>query len=180
MRPIIWIPKLQSQTRIAISFLLFLGYMAYRDFVSFAETASPAPARQGPPLTDAERAFFEAKIRPVLVDHCYRCHSPQAKEVEGGLLLDNRASFRKGGLDGPVIVPGNPDASLLIQALRYGNKDLAMPPDDGGGKLPDSVIHDFETWVRMGAPDPRDGAVVTPAAKHGIRLRRRSGGHFNR
>jgi hypothetical protein len=160
MRAMVWMPKMQSKTRVAVAFLVVLGCMVYRDFVSFGATGAPAPARQGPPLTDAQRTFFESKIRPVLASKCYKCHSAQAKEIEGGLLLDTRQGVLKGGEDGSIIVSGNPGASVLIQALRYGNKDLAMPPDDAGGKLPDAVIHDFETWVKMGAPDPRDGAVV--------------------
>ncbi len=162
MRLRVWIPKMQSRTRVGIAFLLIVGSLTYFDFVSFADTQAPSSSRN-PAITEDQRAFFEAKIRPVLVKNCYSCHSPQAKEVEGGLLLDNRANFSKGGVDGPVIIPGNPDKSLLIQALRYGNKDLAMPPQDGGGKLPDGVIRDFETWVKMGAPDPRDGGAVTVA-----------------
>ncbi len=155
---------MQSKTRLAIVLFLFVGWMSYHDFVSFAGTEDPAHVQQGPALTDDQRQFFESKIRPVLVKSCYQCHSAKAKEVEGNLLLDSRAGLRQGGADGPVIVAGNADASILIQALRYANKDLAMPPKDGGGKLPDSVIRDFETWVKMGAPDPRDGAAA-PAPK---------------
>jgi hypothetical protein len=163
MRPTLWIPRVQPKTRVGIVFLLVVGCVVYRDFVSLAQDAAQTPSQQN--LTDAQRAFFESKIRPVLVNSCYSCHSAQAKEVEGGLLLDTRQGVLKGGVDGPIITTGNPDASLLLQALRYGNKDLQMPPPDNGGKLPDSVIHDFETWVRMGAPDPRGGGVVTPTAK---------------
>ncbi|MCA9086517.1 MAG: DUF1549 domain-containing protein, partial [Planctomycetaceae bacterium] len=101
--------------------------------------------------------FFEAKIRPVLVEKCYSCHSDQAGEVQGGLLLDSREGVRRGGDSGAAVVPGNLSASLLISAIRYSNDDLMMPPKDQGGKLPDNVKRDFETWVRMGAPDPRDG-----------------------
>jgi len=165
MRQTPWIPKTQPQTRLAVAFLLFLGSLVYRDFDSFAEPPVPAPSNPNPILTNDQRVFFESKIRPVLVKNCYGCHSAKAKEVEGGLLLDTRQGVLKGGENGKIIVPGNADASLLIQALRYGNKDLQMPPDDGGGKLQDSVIHDFETWVKMGAPDPRDGGVVTSVAK---------------
>lgn len=147
----------------AAAFLVVLGPMVYRDYVTFGDAAVTTPPE--PNLTDAQRTFFESRIRPVLVKSCYGCHSAQAKEVEGGLLLDTRAGVLKGGVDGPIIVRGNVDASPLIQALLYGNKDLQMPPPDSGGKLPDSVISDFETWVRMGAPDPRGGGVVAPAAK---------------
>jgi len=98
--------------------------------------------------------FFEKKIRPVLIEHCYKCHSTEAaeaKKLKGGLFLDSRDRLAKGGESGPVIVPGDAHKSLLIQALRYTG-DTKMPPK---GKLPDAVIADFEAWVKMGAPDPR-------------------------
>jgi Protein of unknown function (DUF1553)/Protein of unknown function (DUF1549)/Planctomycete cytochrome C len=95
--------------------------------------------------------FFEQKIRPVLVQHCYSCHSAEAKKPRGGLLLDSRAGVVKGGASGPAVVPGKANESLLIQALRYD--ELAMPPQ---GKLPPQVIADFERWVARGAPDPRE------------------------
>ncbi|HMF10768.1 MAG TPA: c-type cytochrome domain-containing protein, partial [Gemmataceae bacterium] len=94
--------------------------------------------------------FFEKKIRPVLVEHCYKCHATTAKKVRGGLLLDSRDGVRKGGESGPVIVPGDPSASRLMKGLRYD--ELQMPPN---GKLPDKVIADFETWIKQGAVDPR-------------------------
>src|SRR6266540_1413725 len=99
--------------------------------------------------------FFERKVRPVLVQRCYECHSQTAKKKRGGLLLDSRDGVRKGGDSGPAIVPGRPDESRLIKAIRYTDENLHMPPK---GKLPDTVIADLETWVKMGAPDPRDVA----------------------
>jgi hypothetical protein len=145
-------------------FLVALSCISYHDLVSFAATAI-AGATAGPPITDAQRAFFEAKIRPVLVKNCYTCHSASAKDIGGGLMLDTRLGLLRGGADGKVISPGNPDRSMLIKAIRYTDQDLQMPPDDGGGKLSDTVIHDFETWVKMGAPDPRDGLNVAPPPK---------------
>ena len=109
-------------------------------------------------IDPAEVAFFEKKIRPVLVEHCYRCHSVQAKMPKAGLHLDSRAGIRRGGESGPAIVPGKIDESLLIQALRH--EELEMPPDR---KLPDRVIADFVAWVRNGAPDPRDHPTVRKA-----------------
>ena len=97
--------------------------------------------------------FFETNIRPVLVKHCYECHSSTVRDPEGGLLLDSRESSRRGGDSGPAVVPGDVENSLLIDALRYGS--LQMPPD---GKLSDRTIADFVKWVKMGAPDPRDHA----------------------
>src|SRR5262245_4145455 len=95
--------------------------------------------------------FFEKKIRPVLVEHCYACHSQEAKKVRAELLLDTRDGLLKGGESGPAVVPGNPGKSLLLQALRQTD-DLRMPPNK---KLPDAVIADFAKWIEMGAPDPR-------------------------
>jgi hypothetical protein len=96
--------------------------------------------------------FFETKIRPVLAEHCYSCHSQAAKKQRGGLLLDSRDALRAGGDSGPAIVPGRPGESLLIKAVRHSSAELRMPPK---GKLPDAVIGDFERWVKLGAPDPR-------------------------
>jgi len=106
-------------------------------------------------------ALFEAKIRPVLVRECYSCHAAGAKSVKGGLRLDSRAAVRAGGESGPVLVPGKPEESPIMEALRH--EGLAMPPK---GKLPDGVIADFERWIRLGAPDPRDGEAgpTAPAA----------------
>ncbi|MCZ6794346.1 MAG: PSD1 and planctomycete cytochrome C domain-containing protein [Planctomycetota bacterium] len=107
--------------------------------------------------------FFEKKIRPVLVEHCYRCHAPGKRgekgkrRPKGGLRLDRRDGWMRGGESGPAIVPGDPDASLLIRALRHDDPDLQMPPKK---KLSDEVIADFERWVRLGAPDPRTGSAA--------------------
>ncbi len=113
--------------------------------------------------------FFEKKVRPILVESCYKCHSAQAEKVKGGLLLDTRAAVLKGGDTGPAIVAGDPEKSLLIKAVRYTDEDLQMPPK--GKKLSTEQIANLEAWVKMGAPDPRtDGArlassVVTGEAR---------------
>jgi hypothetical protein len=106
---------------------------------------------------DSGTDFFESKIRPVLVEHCYKCHSTQAKKQQGGLHLDTRDALRKGGDNGPVIVPGKPAESLLLKAVHYTDADLKMPPK---GKLPDAVIADLEKWIALGAPDPRGTATA--------------------
>ncbi len=98
----------------------------------------------------AETAFFEKKIRPVLVEHCYKCHAADARVVRGGLRVDSRDGLIAGGDSGAAIVPGQPENSLLLEALRY--EGFEMPPK---GRLPDAVIADFETWIRNGATDPR-------------------------
>jgi cytochrome c553 len=141
-------------------------------FLSLAEYRKALPPRPGGaakrdaseggigsvsgPITPEQEKFFEDKIRPMLMTQCAKCHAQTAEKLRGGLRVDNRESLRRGGDSGPVIVPGKPDESLLIRAIRYREEDLRMPPK---GKLPDAVIADFETWVKMGAPDPRtDGA----------------------
>lgn len=105
--------------------------------------------------------FFEKKVRPLLVGRCYECHSEERK-IKGGLRLDLRAGWQDGGNSGPALVPGKPNESLLLQAVRYGDPDLAMPPD---GKLPKEEIAILEEWIRRGAPDPRDGSVAKKARK---------------
>ncbi|MEO2015370.1 MAG: DUF1553 domain-containing protein [Fuerstiella sp.] len=100
----------------------------------------------------AKLEFFEAKIRPVLVEHCYKCHATDAKNVRGGLLLDSKAAALDGGESGAAVVPGAPDESLLLLAMKH--ESYEMPPDR---KLPDAIIADFEEWIRDGAVDPRVG-----------------------
>ncbi|MCX6858168.1 MAG: DUF1549 domain-containing protein [Verrucomicrobia bacterium] len=104
-------------------------------------------------------AFFEQKVRPVLAEHCYSCHSAQAKKLKGNLYLDSKAGWEKGGDSGdPIIVPGKPEASLLIRSIQHLEADMEMPPKKP--KLPEAVIADLVTWVKMGAPDPRDGVKI--------------------
>lgn len=104
-------------------------------------------------------AFFEQKIRPVLVEHCYSCHSSEAKKLKGNLYLDSKAGWQKGGDSGePAILPGDPEASLLIRTVKHLEEDMEMPPKKP--KLPDAVIADLVTWVKMGAPDPREGVKL--------------------
>jgi Protein of unknown function (DUF1553)/Protein of unknown function (DUF1549)/Planctomycete cytochrome C len=95
--------------------------------------------------------FFESKIRPVLIEHCYDCHS--VDNIEGGLRVDLAATLRRGGEHGPAIVPLRPEASLLLTAISHTDTKLKMPPK--GAKLSDAIIADFRKWIDMGAPDPR-------------------------
>ncbi|QDT11276.1 DUF1553 domain-containing protein [Planctomycetes bacterium K23_9] len=99
--------------------------------------------------------FFENKIRPVLVQHCYECHAAGADEVGGALLLDSKQGMVVGGDSGPVLESGNADASVLVAAMRYESSE--MPPS---GKLPDEVIQDFEKWIAAGATDPRSSVTA--------------------
>ena len=111
----------------------------------------------GGPAAGAEFApedleFFEQKIRPVLVEHCYTCHN-STELSESGLRLDYRDGLLEGGMRGPAIEPGKPRSSLLLRAMRHPSLDFRMPL--GGAKLPDDVVADFERWIEIGAPDPR-------------------------
>lgn len=104
-------------------------------------------------------AFFEQRIRPALIEHCYECHSADAKKLRANLLLDTKAGWQKGGDSGePAIIPGQPERSLLIRSIQHLEDDLLMPPKKP--KLPAAVIADFVTWVRNGAPDHREGGAI--------------------
>jgi len=121
--------------------------------------------------TEAGIAFFESKVRPVLVQHCYSCHSAEAGESEGELQLDTRTAIRKGGDRGPAVVPGDQQASWLLTAMLHADIDLKMPPKRE--RLPEAVIADFKKWIEMGAPDPRDGDAAA-----GIKIRKKAGRDF--
>jgi hypothetical protein len=129
---------------------------AFRGAILVAIVLAQSPELRA---ADAGIDFFEKKIRPVLVERCYRCHSAGAKKVKGELLLDSREGVLKGGASGPAVVPGKPGQSLLLKALRHQD-DLKMPPD---GKLADAVVADFAAWIRRGVPDPRDGKQIAVA-----------------
>lgn len=123
--------------------------------------SAPAVWAAAPAPTPEQIEFFETNIRPALQEHCADCHSAAGGKVKGGLDLDTRAGWEKGGETGPAIVPGDPESSLLITAVRRMDKDLAMPPKK---ELPRRVVEHFITWVKMGAPDPRAGHTAsTPA-----------------
>jgi hypothetical protein len=101
-------------------------------------------------------ALFETRVRPILVEHCYKCHSTESKQAKGGLKLDTRSAIRKGGDSGPAVVPGDVDESLLLQAVAFDGGFYDMPPS---GKLPEASIEALREWVRAGAVDPREDAV---------------------
>jgi Protein of unknown function (DUF1553)/Protein of unknown function (DUF1549)/Planctomycete cytochrome C len=121
------------------------------------QTESSQQAQSEPTPEGLE--FFEKKIRPVLKENCYMCHSAETKSPQGGLKLDSIEAMLKGGASGkPAVVPGDLEKSLLIQAIRYTDAKLQMPPVE---KLSDQVIKDFEEWVKMGAPAPRSSSSKT-------------------
>jgi hypothetical protein len=117
----------------------------------------------------ADLDLFEKRIRPILVGHCYECHSVERKKKEGGLSLDSREAVLKGGDSGPAIVPGDPEKSLLITAVRHADKDLKMPPER---KLSATQIDDLTAWVKSGAPDPR---LATSSSTPGVVSRPKGG-----
>ncbi|MDQ6707021.1 MAG: DUF1549 domain-containing protein, partial [Acidobacteriota bacterium] len=115
-------------------------------------------------------SFFETKIRPVLATKCYGCHSSTAKAPMGGLALNTKAGLAAGGSGGVVVVPGKPAESRLAKALTYADPHLQMPPS---GKLPDSVIADFNQWIAGGAVDPRTDSISaggTPSPLRGMSI----------
>jgi hypothetical protein len=116
-----------------------------------AETVQP---------TAESLVFFKEKIQPVLEAKCSKCHSAASEKLKGGLRLDYRDGLLRGGETGAAIVPGDPEKSLLIKAIRYVSDDLQMPPKE---KLTTQQIADFEAWVRMGAPDDRVEVVAASA-----------------
>lgn len=126
--------------------------LAPQAFAQAQPTSKTIPADQ--------LAFFEKKIRPVLVAQCYSCHSSEAEKPKGKLVLDTREGIRKGGVSGPAVIPGNTKDSLLLLAIRYHDESLRMPPK---AKLSETIVADFEQWIKMGAPDPRDGGVRAAA-----------------
>lgn len=106
--------------------------------------------------------FFESKVRPVLIQHCYECHSKESGEASGKLRLDSRNAWMSGGTRGQAIMPGKPDQSLVFRAVNYHESDMQMPPD---GKIPDAQIADLKKWIEMGADDPRVEESASPAAQ---------------
>ena len=112
--------------------------------------------------------FFENRIRPVLVEHCYECHRVDSEVLGGGLVLQHADGMIAGGDSGPAVVPGDVEASELIAAIRYESTE--MPPD---GRLDDQTIADFEAWISAGAIDPRQASADSgPVAPEGIDLER--------
>ncbi len=127
--------------------------------------ASNAPPASG--LTPEELEFFESKIRPLLIERCYSCHSDQFNTTMGDLRLDTREGWVAGGSRGTAILPGKPSESLLIQAISYQHPDLSMPPQ---GPLSPEEIELLEQWVGLGAPDPRTEGLSQTGEKESIDL----------
>ncbi len=123
-----------------------------------AGAAEPAPE---------QLEFFEHKVRPLLVDHCYGCHSAEAEakgKLKAGLHLDSLAGMMQGGDSGAALTPGDPAKSLIVEAVNYSNEDMTMPPK---AKLPEAQIQVLTEWVKIGAPWPGASATPALAQKHG-------------
>jgi hypothetical protein len=126
-----------------------------------AVVACALPATADPKPAPEAVEFFEAKVRPVLAEQCYSCHGP--KKQSASLRLDRKADLLKGGENGPVVVPGDPDKSPMIQAVRQAG-DLKMPPKS---KLPAEAVEALTHWVKIGAPYPDDAvAAADPGKTH--------------
>jgi hypothetical protein len=135
-------------------------------FTVFALSGASVIAAVTAEPTREQTEFFENKIRPILKENCYKCHSVEEGKSKGGLTLDTKMGFQKGGENGAIVVPGDLAKSPLITAVTYLDKDLQMPPK--GEKLTDQQIADLKTWVKMGAPDPRKDDANTASKLTGL------------
>jgi hypothetical protein len=140
-----------------------------------AGLAAAEAAPQAAPDDAAAVEFFEKKVRPVLVDRCFSCHSAGAQKLKGGLRLDSLEAALKGGDTGPALVPGKPEKSPLVEAITYQNIDFRMPPK---GKLPPEQIADLTQWVKLGAIWPKVDASTTAARKVEFDLEKRKAEHW--
>ena len=136
-----------------------------------ASQATVAAAAPTPEQLD----FFEKKVRPLLAESCYSCHSNKAKKLKAGLLLDHGSTVLEGGDSGPSVVPGDPDKSLLIEAVRYKNPDMQMPPKK---RLAEEEIAALEEWVKMGAPWPNEPMPEKRLGPKSFDLHKRKAEHW--
>ncbi len=147
---------------------LLLIALLFCSQVSAADVAADAS-----PATAADLEFFEKHVRPLFAEHCYACHSTTSEKLQAGLLVDSRSGLLRGGDSGPAMVPGDPDASLLIESVRYDGYE--MPPS---GKLADEEISHLERWVEMGAPWPKEDAPVAGETRPEFDLQQRKADHW--
>src|SRR5438477_6736917 len=113
-----------------------------------------------PKFSPEQIDFYEKQVQPILAENCYKCHSHQADKIKGSFVLDSREGLLKGGEKGAAIMPGDPEKSLLIKAIRHEDEDLQMPSKK---KLPDDQIAALAEWIKMGAP--YSALAATAAAK---------------
>jgi len=136
-------------------FLVAFGFVFGGNEIAVFVSRVSAQEKKPKPLTNQELNFFESLIRPVLVKACYECHSVSAGSAEGGLLLDSREGMLRGGESGAAIVAGDVKKSLLLKRISSDDANSVMPPKEHAERLSASVVKDFTTWVKLGAPDPR-------------------------
>jgi len=142
-------------------------------FCLFSWLAPAACSYAESPATKAQLEFFETRVRPLLAEHCFACHSVDAEKLEAGLLMDSRTGLLRGGDSGPALEPGDADASLLIEAVRY--ESYEMPPK---GKLADDEIAVLEKWVKEGAAWPDEPEPTAKEAQPIFDLERRKSEHW--
>jgi hypothetical protein len=141
----------------AFLFLLLVPGQVAAD--ALAQSADSVAEAKATAFAAEEIEFFEKRVRPILVERCFECHSSDAKKLQGNLLLDRRAAILTGGDLGPAAMPGEPEKSLLVEAIRYCGQSVDMPP---AGKLPAAEIAILEEWVKRGLPFPADDAAAGP------------------
>jgi hypothetical protein len=142
---------------------MMAGALAWSSWLLGAnEPAKPAVASVAPAATPAQIEFFEKQIRPLLIENCYKCHSAASQKVKGNLLLDSREALLKGGDGGAAIIPGHPEKSRLITAVRYTDEDMQMPPKH---RLSGEQVAALEQWVKIGAPFPSGAAAGAKPAE---------------
>ena len=145
----------------------------------WASLSASLPAQNDDPLTDRQLDFFEQEVRPLLAQRCLECHSGKVDPPAGGLRLDRRSGWQRGGELGPAIVPGQPDQSLLVEAIEPRSDRLQMPPD---GRLSPAEIATLRRWIEAVAPDPRGTTTTTTVVGRRDRppMRNRRTGPFSR
>ncbi len=161
-----WIPRI-----VLILFLVLMGWDSF--LISADPLATVASTDAGTQPTPEQLEFFEKKVRPVLVNHCYECHSSDAKSIKAGLLLDSRSGIVEGGDSGAAINKENPKESILLSAVRY--EEFEMPPK---GKLPEHDIEALEQWVAMGLPWPEEKFASRVSRPAEFNLEQRKADHW--
>lgn len=147
-----------KQAVVELDDLVLTGSNAAATTPAAAPAPQPKSASAPAGSTDVRGlGLFHDYVEPMLKQECFKCHSHEAQKAKGGLVLDSRNAMLKGGDLGPALKPGDTEGSLLLEALRYHNQDLQMPPD---GKLDDTLIAHVREWIELGAPDPRLGPDV--------------------
>jgi mono/diheme cytochrome c family protein len=164
---------MDTMTRVVFRFPTWAGLAALTLLAAalVASTSLLAAEPGAKPAPEAVR-FFESRVRPVLAENCFKCHND--KKQRGGLRVDSRAALMSGGDQGAVIVPGKPEDSLLLKAVRYED-ELKMPPTK---KLTKEQIADLTQWVRMGAPWPSSQTAASAVRKQEFQISQRDRAHW--